>query len=225
MISAGNDIICLKNIDITRTNQPRFYSKILTPSEKALYDKATFAALPFEVFVWLLWSVKESAYKYLKRIDNGLTFIPVKFVVTHLQLPFEYILTNLESAQIENKGFEGMPLFKAVINIGPNTLYSSSLVYTELIVSVVNGDENFEGIYWGVKAIDETGCDQQSAAVRAFLLSKLAAIFSFNELTLRKDANGIPVLLKNDRETSVPISLSHHGKFIGYSFQLPDLSA
>ena len=33
MISAGNDIVALNAINITRTKQPRFYSKILSAAE------------------------------------------------------------------------------------------------------------------------------------------------------------------------------------------------
>ncbi len=53
MLSTGNDIVALNAINVTRTKQPQFYSKILTPSEAELYNQPDFAALPFEIFVWL----------------------------------------------------------------------------------------------------------------------------------------------------------------------------
>ena len=68
MISTGNDIVALGLINKQRTCEPRFYSKILSASEQALYHQSEFTALPFEHYVWLLWSVKESTYKFLKRL-------------------------------------------------------------------------------------------------------------------------------------------------------------
>jgi len=55
MTSTGNDIVALNAIAIARTKQNRFYSKILSPSEKNLYSQAGFSKIPFENFVWLLW--------------------------------------------------------------------------------------------------------------------------------------------------------------------------
>ena len=54
MISAGNDIVALASINIQRTNEYRFYSKILTAYEQELYNGHQFAGLPFEHYVWLL---------------------------------------------------------------------------------------------------------------------------------------------------------------------------
>src|ERR1700691_5688102 len=101
MISAGNDIISLNAINITRTKQEKFYSKILSPTEKELYNQAEFTTIPFENFVWLLWSIKESAYKYLKRNNPGLVFIPIKFTVKQLLIPHGYISTNFGARQLE----------------------------------------------------------------------------------------------------------------------------
>ena len=64
MISAGNDIAALAKVNKERIPQPRFYSKILSDSERALYHQPQLTILPFENYVWLLWSVKESVYKY-----------------------------------------------------------------------------------------------------------------------------------------------------------------
>ena len=72
MISTGNDIVALKAINVARTKQQNFYSKIITVSEKALYDEHFSGRLLFEHFVWLAWSVKESVFKYLQRINPDL---------------------------------------------------------------------------------------------------------------------------------------------------------
>jgi len=220
MISAGNDIISLDAIDITRTKQPRFYSKILSSTEKNLYDQAEFTTIPFENFVWLLWSIKESAYKYLKRIDPNLVFIPVKFIVTHLHVPAGYISKKFGSTQIENKGFEGMIAFKGLVTIGDNTLYSRSLMYRELIVSTVNRDEDFGKTCWGIKLVDKPDPQYQSEIASTFLVERLQRILHLDNLVINKNPAGVPLLFKEHEELPIPVSLSHHDHFVGYSFQL-----
>jgi len=219
MISTGNDIISLNAINITRTKQEKFYSKILSPTEKELYSQAEFAAIPFENFVWLLWSIKESAYKYLKRINPGLVFIPIKFSVKKLLIPHGYALTNFEATQLEGTGFNNIPALKGIITIGADTLYSNSLIYRELIVSVVNDNENFENVCWGIKLIERADPEYQSTEARKFLAERLQGFLHFYEFVISKNAVGIPTVLKEDGELPVAVSLSHHEGLVAYSFQ------
>jgi phosphopantetheinyl transferase (holo-ACP synthase) len=218
MISAGNDIVSLSAIDITRTNQQKFYSKILSPEEKEFYNQPGFTNIPFENFVWLLWSIKESAYKYLKRHSPGLVFIPVKFIVTELQAPHDYSSTSFQGKQTEGTGFAGLPAFKGIIKAGDEIVYSNSLMYRELISSVVNGNEDFENINWGVKMIDRVDAGSQSVEVRAFLVDRLQTVFNVDGLVIDKKAEGIPVILKDGGEFGVAVSLSHHERWVGYCF-------
>jgi phosphopantetheinyl transferase (holo-ACP synthase) len=223
MISTGNDIVSLNAINITRTKQEKFYSKTLSPTEKELYNQAEFTAIPFENFVWLLWSIKESAYKYLKRNNPNLVFTPVKFIVSQLLIPSWYTLANFEGMQIEGEGFGNIPALKSVVTFGDDTLYSASLMYRDLIVSVVNWDENFENIYWGVKLIEENDATNQSIEVRKFLIDRLQHILRLDGLVMGKTSGGIPIVLNDNEELAVAVSLSHHERFVGYSFQLSEL--
>ena len=83
MLGTGNDIVALAAINVERTRQSNFYSKILSLSEQQLYNELQ-SQLPFENFVWLAWSVKESAYKFLKRFMPDLVFSPTKIMITNL---------------------------------------------------------------------------------------------------------------------------------------------
>src|SRR5205809_451717 len=86
MTGLGNDLIDLKLTDAARTQSPRFYSKILADTEQRLYHNLT-AALSFQQFVWLLWSIKESAYKAMQRHQPHLVFTPVKVEVVNVTAP------------------------------------------------------------------------------------------------------------------------------------------
>jgi phosphopantetheinyl transferase (holo-ACP synthase) len=217
MTSTGNDIVSLSAINAARTNQYKFYSKILSDQENPLYNEFNLAGIPFENFVWLLWSIKESAYKFLQRHEPGLIFTPVKFVVKKLQIPENYAVTNF-AANIEATGFENNCSINGLVNFGQHTLYSRSVIYKELIVTIVNNEDSFENTCWGIKSINDPGQENQSKEVRLFLLDKLKTLYGNANFKINKNQHGCPVLLKDGKDINVPISLSHHENFIGYSF-------
>ncbi|MDP9077419.1 MAG: 4'-phosphopantetheinyl transferase superfamily protein [Bacteroidota bacterium] len=217
MTGTGNDIVSLSAINAARTSQYKFYSKILSDSEIPLYNEFNLAGVPFENFVWLLWSIKESAYKFLQRHEPTLIFTPVKFVVKKLQIPENYAITNL-AANIEATGFENNSSIIGLVSFGQHVLYSHSVISRELIVSVVSNDDGFENTCWGVKSIDDPEQENQSKEVRHFLLNRLKQIYGDFDFRIVKNSHGCPILLKETEETSIPVSLSHHENFIGYSF-------
>jgi len=217
MLSAGNDIVSLNAINVTRTKQPNFYSKILTLTETAFYKQPGFATIPFEIFVWLLWSIKESAFKFLQRIDADILFTPVKFEVNEIQIPPGFNLPGFDDVELTGIGFDGLNTIRSTIKFGDHIFYSNSLIYKEFIVSVVNSNQDFSQTHWGIKRIDSNETDIQSAEVRAFLIDNLPD----KNIIISKNSKGIPILLKDKQELSIPISLSHHEYYIAYSFQLP----
>lgn len=215
MISTGNDIVALKAINIARTKQPNFYSKIICETERDLYDKQVAGKLPFGNFVWLLWSVKESAYKYLQRISPELVFSPVKIVIGSLHLPRQSQHENLEGA-----GFNEQSVYSGTVEFRAFKLYFRSIISSDFIFSVVNGGDDFENTGWGIRHIDQDDTAYQSKAVRGFLLGRLNDLVPGNELHIGKTPQGCPVLSNGTTEMNIPVSLAHHDHYIAYSFQL-----
>jgi phosphopantetheinyl transferase (holo-ACP synthase) len=224
MNSTGNDVVSLNAIDIARTRQQRFYSKILAGSEIAAYNHYK-AGITFENFVWLSWSIKESAYKFLKRNDPELVFSPTRCVVTQFEIPFVYQKTKLLTPALEGIGFDNQIAFKSIVTVGSETLHSRSIITRDLIFSVVNNDNNFDSTGWGIKRIDNTSSDSQSAEIRMFLLEKLKNELRLPELQVHKNSHGCPILLNGTGEIDIPISLAHHAYWIAYSYQLDDVVA
>src|SRR5258705_2585880 len=218
MTNSGNDIVSLHAINITRTKQPQFYSKILTDSEINLFSAGGCSEIHFEKFVWLLWSIKESAFKALKRTRPTLIFSPTKFVVNHLSTPSGYSEINFDASQIEDTGFDHRMAFKGTVTFESDTLFSRSLIYRELIVSVVHDHSNFEHTYWGVKLIDHPHPNNQSVAVRRFLINKLHGLFHWDGLKVEKSTHGFPILLDGNKEVAISVSLAHHDLLVAYSF-------
>lgn len=216
MTSTGNDIVALKAINIARTKQQNFYSKIITTTEKALFAEIFSQGLSFVQFVWLLWSIKESVYKYLQRTDPGLVFSPTKIVLSQLRSPLDIPLS-----QFEGRDFDDKSVFKGVARFGASDLYSRSVIGEDFIFSVVNHSDNFERVLWGVKKIDSSASEGQSADVRIFTMAMLRGLFPGEKLTISKNAAGIPVLLNDGVETPAALSLAHHDDYVAYSFAIP----
>jgi phosphopantetheinyl transferase (holo-ACP synthase) len=212
MFSAGNDIVSLSGINVARTKTEPLYSKILSVSEIALYEGLKSAVL-FEHYVWLLWSIKESAFKFLQRLDPELLFTPVKFEITQLYIPKGYLLVNFD-------GNESPLTITGHLRFDNYKIYSRSVIYKELISSVVDSDEDFKGVFSHIKYIDSTVNTVQSAAARNFLIDRLTKEIGALNLTIGKNAKGTPILFEGSKELPIPVSLSHHGHYIAYSFKL-----
>jgi phosphopantetheinyl transferase (holo-ACP synthase) len=215
--STGNDIVALKAIDIRRTTSTAFYSKFIIPAEQALYQQPQLSAIPFENFIWLLWSVKESVYKYLQRSEPGLIFSPAKIIVKdiripHLQTEDSFINQVWESDQTREDFYNGRVIY------GSYQLYFRSKINAEFIASVVNNTSEFENVYWGVSSIEQTDAENQSIQTRKLLLNKLKHVDAGDDLQIQKNTSGCPVLLKNSTPLNIPVSLAHHFQFISYSF-------
>src|SRR6202000_275791 len=145
MISIGNDIIALDKIDAGRTIQPVFYSRILDPSEAGLYSE--FSPLPFEQYVWLLWSIKESVYKCIKRAQPELRFSPRKIIVREIDRSDTY---------------------QSVVDFNSTPISTRSWVNENFITTVATNDARFDKdkICYGVRQIGQTDPESQSQQVR-----------------------------------------------------------
>ena len=215
MFSTGNDIVALKAINIARTKQPNFYKKILSVSEIKLYDQQFSGKMLLENFVWLLWSVKESAYKYLQRITPELVFSPTRTTVSSLEFPLGSTPTKLEGSDFDKK-----MVYKGIVSFEDHTLYSRSIFNEEFIFSVVNHKDDFKDTHWGIQLINSSEPEEQSKAVRVLLANKLNIIFLGEDLQISKSPHGYPILLKDGVEISLPVSLAHHDRYVAYSLRV-----
>ena len=197
MISAGNDIVALKDVDAQRTQLPAFYSKFITPPEFALYNPGEITLVNF---VWLLWSAKESAYKYLKRLDPELIFTPAKLVVQKLNI------ANPPKADDTHVYYKGQIMERDTV------LQFLSVTTKEYIATVINQGD----IRWEVKQIDASDYESQSKAVRSFLLAEL----KMADVSIYKHLSGYPVLIKEGKELDIVVSFAHHNRYVSYCYQI-----
>jgi phosphopantetheinyl transferase (holo-ACP synthase) len=197
-ISAGNDIIALIETDNDRTSRHRFYSRILTPEELLLFPAPK---LPFSVFVWLMWSIKESVYKYVSRADPGLHFAPLKIPVRGLRICEDH--------------------YEGIICYGGLTMFSRSFLWDKVIMTVVSACEDFSNVRWGMEVIGTPDYTTQSALVRKFALQSLSTDLPGAALRIIKTPDGAPELWDGERSLDIPLSLAHHGPYVAWSYRLP----
>ena len=217
MKSAGNDIVALQAIDIQRTISPQFYSKFITAHEQSIYQQSQFAAVPFYSFIWLLWCVKESAYKYLKRSNPDLVFSPSKIVIQNINVPVtmpDDVSGVWESDKANEDFYTGGVLFETT------QLYFRLKITANFIASVVNDSPNFDHVVWGIRHIENADNENQSEQVRAFTLAKVEAIINLENIQIKKTPSGYPYFAQGNNELDMPLSLAHHGHFIAFSFRL-----
>ncbi len=229
-MSTGNDIVFLGATRPERTVLTRFYSRILTPAEQALYRQPGCPPLAFDHYIWLCWSVKEAVFKYRKRNFPDLVFAPLAIEIGRMEpLAVEAGRIDVELWRKEAMSIEAVELdsaagadgeaYRCVVGCGSETLYSRSLLRDGVIMTVVSEDETFADTCWGVGRIDSAAYDDQSAAVRTSLLRELKARFSLEDPQIRKDAAGCPDVWDGGRRLEIPVSLAHHDRYVAWSFR------
>lgn len=218
MGGTGCDIVALNAINVNRSRQFNFYSKIIVDSEKSFYDKALSAVIPLEHFVWLAWSVKESVYKFLQRHDPELVFSPSKIILRRLNITEK----AAPLTEIKGCGFNNDAAYTGLAEFGQQVFHSKSIINDNFIFTVVNDGNDFSNIYWGVRGVGSSETDAQSAEVRKFILDKLDRLFPGKELRIEKSPYGFPLLLSGEKELPVTVSFAHHDRWVAYSFVLND---
>lgn len=223
MPSTGNDIVSLALIDKERSNDSRFYLKFITPSEEALGRQVELAHLSFERYVWLCWSVKESALKYLRREQPQMVFSPVKIVISNITVPA--IAPNAQWVDEDWEGdTAGEENYSGSLTAEGNTYYFRSKISTSTIATIVSDDETFNGVAWGISHIGQSNADDQSEQVRLFVLKRLQTFFPDKTLHIEKVAAGYPVVMEGKKAFSLPLSFAHHGSTVSYSLLLAEPS-
>lgn len=218
--STGNDVVFLPATRPERTNLPRFYSRILTAAEVEGFQRIAPSGLPFDHYIWLCWSVKESVYKFQKRSCPEIAFGPLRIEVRQLEAPHgdQDFYAGIVGGPYREQPGDRQPSHADPAPASDLTLYSRSWVRDDVIFTVVSEDQQFTDTHWGFSAINSPAYADQSAAVRRLALGELSSVLSRNDLRLEKDAAGCPIVLAGDWPLAIPISLAHHERYIAYSF-------
>lgn len=187
----GNDIVDIQETKRSSNwERPRFMLKIFSLLEQTTIHAS---ADPFST-VWQLWSMKESAYKVFIQAGGERCFSPSK----------------IECRINDSK--------KGEVKIGDLSLTTSTLINPNYIFTTAALD--YSTINTRIFRLAENRIKSQSSFMYEQLINDFAKSYSLNsaELTLQKTSTGIPKLFHKNNELKTPLSISHHGKYGGYSF-------
>lgn len=186
----GNDIVDLR-LAKTQSNwrRPGYLQKIFIKEDIDQILKSD----DRDKMIWLLWSMKEAAYKAWQRKNN----LAPKFNPRS----FKCSIQTSNSKSITGK-----------VIIEEELFFTKSFFNSRLIHSLATGRKN-EKIIW--KSLSSKVNLKQS------LLREFEATAGpFSKLPiLKKNRHFIPQLFIND-QTHYNFSLSHHGSFSGFAFSL-----
>lgn len=222
MTYIGNDIVALDHGDAARSGQYVFYSKVLTPFEEKLYSQERFPGLSLAHFVWLCWSIKEAAFKCIRRNQPHLLFWPLKIDLKTLEvLPEPFLLKDGKGdwdIDAPDTAFTG---YCSTVGFGDIRLKAISRVYDSFISTIATADAGRDTLCWGIRRIARTDPAFQSESVRLFVLERLRRSFPGDQFKIEKASPGYPVIVKNDEWMNMPLSFSHHHDLVAYSFIYP----
>ena len=188
----GNDVIDLK-LAATQSNWQRkgFLNKVFTESEQNYILNSN---NPFQI-VWLLWSMKESAYKaYIQQYPQRF-FNPKKLVC---------LLKNNRKGIVRVNAKE----YKTNSDLTENFIHT---------VATFNGNNFLETKCF--KIINDNYQTQHKETYNKLRaqVSKVRKV-SKNILKIKKNKMGIPKIYKKEVVLDISISLSHHGNYGAFAF-------
>ncbi|MDT0690162.1 4'-phosphopantetheinyl transferase superfamily protein [Salegentibacter sp. F188] len=189
----GNDIVDLK-LAAKESNwkRPRLHSKIFSETEQEILQHSK---NPEQCF-WLLWTMKEAAYKAHQRRFS----LPRKF--------------NPKSFGCSLNTSEGSAS-SGVVEVD-NWHYCITAHISEKVIHCVASAENPEV---KTKLITE---HKNLNRELIFAISSQTKLSS-EDLVIAKDEKYIPHLFFNGKNYNMPFSLSHHGDYSAYAFAVNSL--
>lgn len=180
----GNDIVDLKQAaKDSNWKRPRFLDKVFTQKEQLIISSSENKVQ----MVWLLWSMKEAAYKAYVRETQHSFFNP-KRIQCQLGL--------------NNKG---------VVCIDNKTYNMKSVITSEYVHSIAKkNDAKFPEIH-----LFKVNNSKLSETVKTRIVNHIASKKGkdLRRITLRKTELGVPNVYVNKEQIVDALTISHHGKF------------
>ncbi|WP_323787530.1 4'-phosphopantetheinyl transferase superfamily protein [Psychroserpens sp.] len=179
----GNDIVDLSQAAIeSNWKRPRFLNKVFTKKEQLLIRTSE----DQDDMVWLLWSMKEAAYKAYVREFKQSFFNPKR-------IQCQLSLNNQDVVCIDNQ-----------------TYNLQSIITSDYIHSIASKTK-FEPQSHFFKVPDRN----QSEALKTKMIHLISGKIgqNINSIEIKKTELGVPNLFINNQQIFEALSISHHGKY------------
>jgi phosphopantetheinyl transferase (holo-ACP synthase) len=191
----GNDIVDLTDPEAASGAQhPRFDQRVFANRELA-----SLAASPEPTRVrWMLWAVKESAFKGLRASRPETVLSPVQFVVD---------LGSRLQGTVSYRGEQ----YCATVEMNRDCVHA-----------IVSDDLTRPGTLWGSRRVEDCNvAETASQQARSLALERISARLGIDSSELGIERVGrVPHLVYRDARTLATLSLSHHGSYVSFACQL-----
>ena len=186
----GNDIVDLK-YSASNWKRHRFLDKVFTKDEQALI----FSSENEHETLWLLWSMKEAAYKIYVQQFNERFFNPKRLVC------------------------ELRSLDEGVVVTDKNTYFTRSIITEDYVYTTARLREakiKESAIF----KVEMSSHSVQSELLKKALLTSLSKTkqLPLQQLDIKKSAMGIPELYCNNSKQSLSLSLTHCGRYSSFVY-------
>lgn len=187
----GNDIVDLKQAaKDSNWKRPRFLDKVFIQQEQDYI----FSAEDPHQRVWLLWSMKEAAYKVHVQ-QFGKRFFNLKRLVCEL-----------------------VSIKKGLVSIGDETYFTRSEITEDYIYTIAKRNKA-QKVNTSIFKTEYPAYQTQSAALKQSLLKAISEREGvvFETLSIKKTKIGVPQVFCDTLKLPINFSLSHHGFFSAFS--------
>lgn len=188
----GNDVVDLK-LAARESNWRRkgFLEKVFTTAEQEIITTSK----EKDITVWLLWSMKEAAYKAHQRTLN----LPRKLNWLMQECRLQKFSGNFAAGEVKINGY---------------VYFTSSEITSEYIHTSAEKDKN--------SGVEKAVFEAPSTKAKQALIKKISSSLSLDwtELQINKDPFGMPFLSTNKTIIFRDFSLSGHGRFSAYILSL-----
>lgn len=187
----GNDIV-----DLTLAasgphwKTQRFLDKVFSAEEQQLIKDAEDNLRA----IWLLWSMKESAYKCHIQCNQFHFFAPTKIACQ--------LSSNLNG----------------LVSINNTTYYTFTQITKNFIHTISYSSASSE-VLSDFGRLEDVSYKIQHNESRRSVLNVFSSLLNIDidNLTIKKTETGVPFLYKHNVKQSIPLSITHHGYYYGYA--------
>ncbi|WP_452225373.1 4'-phosphopantetheinyl transferase family protein [Lacinutrix chionoecetis] len=188
----GNDIVDLKQAaKDSNWQRPGFLNKVFTEKEQEYISTSNNQ----HQMVWLLWSMKEAAYKVNVQ-QFGKRFFNPKRIACELRT-----------------------LEKGIVSIGNETYFTTSKITEDFVytVATLEASKDFKSECFEVENSNYTFQSNHLKIRFLEMISELKMV-SIKRLAIKKKEAGVPMLSLDGRHLNHFFSLTHHGQFCAWVY-------
>jgi len=199
----GNDVVDLRDPE-TRLDSvhDRFIERVFTPAER----DAIFASRDSRAALWSHWAAKESAYKIIKKAEPDAIFSHRAFQVEF----FNRVGGTRLTGSVEHEGRR----------VDVDVLHAGDTIHA---VALLGHWPHRRRVVSDVAPISRS--DDPSRAVRGALVESAAREIECGEGELRVVGSRPPRLEHRGAGVGFDVSLSHHGRLVGFAYAPPSGTA